>query len=106
MKQKLIQLSRRYSAALRRHLKQGPGANLEQAIFHRATLKNAILMGANLTYADFSYANIEGADFSRAKLFRARFHRTQEEGAKFTDRTLALGDDELLAEAEDFHVPR
>jgi len=42
MKQKLIKLSRHYIAALRRHLKQGPGANLDQA---RGVGRRAVILG-------------------------------------------------------------
>ena len=55
---------------------------------------------ADLTYADFSHADVSGASFPGATLFRARFHRVDERGAIWSDRSLALGDDEDLAEAE------
>jgi signal transduction histidine kinase len=42
MKQKLIGLSRRYTLALRRHLKQGPRANLDQA---RGLGRQAVTLG-------------------------------------------------------------
>lgn len=75
-------------------------ASLEQSIWHRARCERARFPGAELTYADFSRADVRGADFTGAALFRARFHRTRDEGAIFTSRALALGDDEPLAEAE------
>ena len=62
----------------------------------------ARFVGAELEYADFSNADLTRADFSQAKLFRARFHRVRDEGAKFTSRAVALGDDEALAKAEAF----
>ena len=55
-----------------------------------------------MTYADFSYAVVEASNFSWASVFRARFHKTHEDGAVFTNRSLALGDDEELARAEEF----
>src|SRR5689334_1186889 len=42
MKQKLIRLSRRYALALRRHLKQGPTANLDHA---RGLGRQAVTLG-------------------------------------------------------------
>src|ERR1043165_9333712 len=42
MKQKLIGLSRRYASALRRHLQQGPRANLDQA---RGLGRQAVTLG-------------------------------------------------------------
>ncbi|APR88235.1 Pentapeptide repeat family protein [Minicystis rosea] len=75
-------------------------ADLYQSIFHRARCERARFPAAELTYADFSHANVEGADFTGASLFRTRFHRTREDGAIFTNRAVALGDDASLAEAE------
>jgi uncharacterized protein YjbI with pentapeptide repeats len=62
----------------------------------------ARFVGAELTYAEFPHADLSCADFTRASLFRTRFHCTREDGVVFTDRTLALGNDEKLAEAEAF----
>jgi uncharacterized protein YjbI with pentapeptide repeats len=68
----------------------------------RARCEGTNFSGADLTYAEFLHADISGADFSGASLYRARFHKTKEEGVIFTNRSAALGDDEKLAEAEDF----
>jgi uncharacterized protein YjbI with pentapeptide repeats len=73
---------------------------MQQCILHRALCAGTRFGGADLTYADFSHANVSGADFSGATLFRAQFHVTKEDGAVFTDRSAALGDDEPLARAE------
>ncbi len=78
------------------------GADLFQSTFDRALLVQANLKGTELTEADFSHADISEADFSHATLFRTIFHRTKEEGTTFTDRSLAKGDDEKLAQAEDW----
>jgi uncharacterized protein YjbI with pentapeptide repeats len=73
---------------------------MDQCILHRASCLGTRFGGANLTYADFSNADVSGSDFLRATLTRARFHRTKEERAIFGSRAAALGNDELLAEAE------
>jgi uncharacterized protein YjbI with pentapeptide repeats len=75
-------------------------ADLYQAIFHRTRCRRARFPAAELMYADLSHADLREADFTGAGLFRARFHLTQEEGAIFTARAMALGNDESLAEAE------
>ena len=73
---------------------------MQQCIMHRATCVGVRFNGADLTYSDFSHADISKSDFSDATLFRTRFHQTTEEQTSFTNRSAALGDDELLAEAE------
>lgn len=77
-------------------------ANMYQANFKNAKCERTCFAGAELTYAEFLHTDISAADFSGASLFRTRFHRTKEDGVTFTNRSLALGDDETLAEAEDF----
>ncbi|MEM9697000.1 MAG: pentapeptide repeat-containing protein, partial [Myxococcota bacterium] len=57
---------------------------------------------AELTYADLSHADLKRADFTGARLFRTRLHRVDDDGATFTDRTLAQGDDPELLRAETF----
>jgi uncharacterized protein YjbI with pentapeptide repeats len=69
-----------------------------------AQCTRAKFTGAELTYADFTHADLTKADLVRAKLFRAVLHRVRDEGALFTDRAAALGDDPDLAEAEDWPV--
>jgi len=44
-------------------------------------------------------------DFSHANVFRARFHMTKEDGAKFTDRSLARGEDKKLVKADTWESP-
>jgi hypothetical protein len=56
--------------------------------------------GADLTYADFSHADVSGADFSLATVFRARFHRVKDDGTTWSNRALALGDDEMMLRGE------
>ena len=78
------------------------GARLDRSIFTRAYCADAVFTGAWIPYADFSHADLSGADLSGAKLFRAKLHGIQDEGALFTDRKSALGDDPELAEAENW----
>jgi uncharacterized protein YjbI with pentapeptide repeats len=73
---------------------------MEQCIFHRAIAEGVRFNGTKLTYADFSHADVSRSDFSDASLYRARFHQTTTDETTFTSRAGALGDDELLAEAE------
>jgi uncharacterized protein YjbI with pentapeptide repeats len=71
-------------------------------MWQRATCLGARFVDASLSYADFSYADLRNADFTGARLLRARFHAVQDDGAQFTSRAAALGDDEELAKAERF----
>jgi uncharacterized protein YjbI with pentapeptide repeats len=67
-----------------------------------SSCEKARFAGADLTYADFSRADVSGCDFTGATLFRAKLHRIKDQGALWSNRTLALGDDEELRRAEDF----
>ena len=80
-------------------------ANLEQAQFSKASCVGTRFNDAQLKYVDFSHADLTGADFSGASMFRARFHGTKEDGTIRGNRMFALGDDEKLAEAENFKSP-
>ena len=73
---------------------------MQMCTLRRAACVSARFNGADLTYADFSHADVSSADFSGATLFRAQLHRIKDKGTVWTSKAAALGDNEELAEAE------
>ncbi|WP_437315213.1 pentapeptide repeat-containing protein [Sorangium sp. So ce385] len=55
-----------------------------------------------MRYADLSHADLSGADFTGAGMFRTKLHRARRESASIPLLAGWLGDDEALAEKEDF----
>ena len=58
-----------------------------------------------MPFADMSWVDVCDADFSGAKLFRARFHRVKNDRTIMPFMSGSYGDDEELANAEDFKSP-
>ena len=75
---------------------------MQMCMLQRTKCQSARFVGADLTYADMSHADVSDADFSRATLFRAVLHRVKDSGSQWTSRAAAYGDNEELAEAEDW----
>ena len=76
---------------------------MEQSIWIKAKCRAAKFANCNLTYADFTHADLSLANLGGAKMYRTRLHR-----ALLSDTNMpigagaALGDEPLLAEAEDW----
>jgi uncharacterized protein YjbI with pentapeptide repeats len=79
-------------------------ADLSNCVFEKAVGRAAVFKNACCRFADFSQADLTAADFSGADLFLARMHRTITEHAIWegADRALLRGEDEDLAEAENW----